>query len=289
MLLTAVYGFKMMKILNYIAVPALTIMCAYGAIHAISEKGIETITTYIPQTTMPLSAAVSTCMGLFAIGTVINSDYSRYAKGRKDTVKASILGVLPAAILMILVGAIMAFAAGDSDITNVFASMGLPVISMLVLILATWTTNTGNAYTVGLAAMKITGMEDKKRPMMTLVCGLIGIILAMTGLANMLQGWIGVISSIVPAVAGVIIADYWIIGKGKPENWHPVKGFNWIGILAWAAGSVVALFFSFFSQALDSILVSLIVYLVLYALFGKTALAGQGSLTLEEAEKTVGK
>ncbi|MEG1683151.1 MAG: cytosine permease [Oscillospiraceae bacterium] len=287
MLVTAVYGFKMMKILNYIAVPALVLMCGYGAIHAVGMVGMDAITSYVPETAMPLGAAVSTCMGLFAIGTVINSDYSRYAKCRADTVKASVLGVLPAAILMILIGAIMAFAAGDYDITNVFASMGLPILSMLVLILATWTTNTGNAYTVGLAAMKITGLPDKKRPLITLGCGIIGILLAMTGLANALESWIGIISSIVPAVAGVMIADYWFVGKGKPENWHPVKGFNWIGILAWAAGSVVALFFSFFSQALDSILVSLVAYLLLYAAFGKTALAGKGAMTVEEAEKSV--
>ncbi|MCK9217773.1 MAG: hypothetical protein M0P77_07650, partial [Firmicutes bacterium] len=67
----------------------------------------------------------------------------------------------------------------------------------------------------------------------------------------------------VPPIAGIMIADYWIIGKGKPENWYPVKGINWIGILSWAAGSIVALFFSFFSPALDGIIVCLISYLIL--------------------------
>ena len=42
MLITAVYGFKLMKWLNYIAVPALILMCLYGMYHAISVTGCIT-------------------------------------------------------------------------------------------------------------------------------------------------------------------------------------------------------------------------------------------------------
>ncbi len=82
-----------------------------------------------------------------------------------------------------------------------------------------------------------------------------------------------------------MIADYWIIGKGKPENWYPVKGINWIGILSWAAGSVVALFFSFFSPALDGIIVCLISYLILNSVLSKTVLAGEGKVNIGDILK----
>lgn len=284
MLFTAVYGFKFMKILNYIAVPALVIICLYGMINAASNVGWATITSHQPETPMAMSAAVSLVIGLFAVGTVINSDYSRYAKGRGSTILATVLGVLPAAVLMFMVGAVMALSAGTYDITQVFASMGLPVLSMLVLILATWTTNTGNAYTAGLAAMKVFSLKDEKRPVITMICGAIGTLIAILGLANVLEGFISVLGSMVPPVAGVMIADYWIIGKGKPENWHPVKGFNWCGIIAWVLGSVVALFLSFFSPALDGIIVCAVAYVILYKLAGHTKLGGQGVLSIEDAE-----
>jgi len=29
-----------------------------------------------------------------------------------------------------------------------------------------------------------------------------------------------------------MFADYFIVGKGKPENWHSVKGWNWAGVIA---------------------------------------------------------
>jgi cytosine permease len=287
MLFTAVYGFKFMKVLNYIAVPALLVMCIYGATRSIAIVGFETLLQYTPEANMPMASAVSTVIGLFAVGTVINSDYSRYSRSRNDTIKATVLGVLPAAVLMIAIGAIMALSAGNYDITAVFASMGLPVISMLVLILATWTTNTGNAYTAGLAAMKVFGFKDELRPVVTLICGALGTIIAIAGLATVLQSFIGVLASLVPPVAGVMIADYWIIGRGNRENWYPVKGFNWNGIIAWVAGSIVALFFSFYSPALDGIIVCCVAYLALNAVFGKTAMAGQGRLNLEEIVETI--
>lgn len=285
MLFTAVTGFKFMKILNYIAVPALIIICAYGTVDAIGNVGWANIVSNVPSQPISLALAISTCIGLFANATIINSDYSRYAKSRKDTLKASLIGVVPAALFMIGMGAIMALAANDADITNVFANMGQPVLGMLVLILATWTTNTGNAYGAGLAAMKLGNFKDKLRPIITLGCGALALILAITNLADLLVNFISLISSITPAIAGVMIADYWVIGKGKPENWHIAKGVNWLGIIAWAMGATVGFFFSFFSPALDSILVSFVAYIALYAAFGKTKMVGQGIIDIDELEK----
>ena len=117
-----------------------------------------------------------------------------------------------------------------------------------------------------------------------MLCGAAGTIMAMAGMADAMQGFINIISALVPPIMGVVIADYWIIGKGKPENWHPVRGFNWCGIIAWACGCVVALFFSFFSPALDAVIVAGILYLILYPLCGKGAMGGQGEITLDEIE-----
>ena len=286
MLVTAVYGFKWMKWLNYIAVPALIAMCLYGMIHAITTTGWSNIVAITPDpaNVMGMAPAVSLVIGLFAVGATTNPDYTRYAKNRTATVMATALGVIPAAVLMFMVGAVMSLSAGTYDITSVFASMGLPVLSMLVLILATWTTNTGNAYTSGMAAMKVFNLKDDRRPLVTMLCGAAGTIMAMVGIADAMQGVINIISAMVPPIMGVVIADYWIIGKGRPENWHPVRGFNWCGVISWAVGCVVALWFSFFSPALDAVIVSGVLYVILYAIGGKAALGGQGEISLEEIE-----
>lgn len=288
MLVTAVYGVKWMSVLNYIAVPLLVILCAYGGVHSVSSAGWDAITNTVTENLMSLPAAVSTVIGLFALGATCNSDYTRYCRNRGDVVKATVLGVLPAAILMIMVGAIMALGTGSYDVTNMFAGLGLPVIAMLILILATWTTNTGNAYMAGLAACKMFSVKDKNRPKVTMLVGALGTLIAIAGLASVLEGFIGIIGATVPPVMGIVIADYWVVCGGKAANWKPQKGINWVGIIAWICGGGLALcetlgVFLIFSPALDGVIVALIVYVILYKVFSKSSLVGQGELTIEEA------
>lgn len=285
MLATSVIGYSFMKILNYVAVPFLILTCVYGAVHGINIMGLSELMAYTPSVPMTMTSAVSICIGGMAVSVVISSDYSRYSKSRTDTLKASFFGVLPAGVIMVTIGGIMGVTTGESDITQMFVNIGIPVVSMLILVLATWTTNTGNAYVAGMACMKIGNFREDLRPYVTLVAGVIGIVMALTGLANSLIAFLNVLSAIMPPVAGVMIADYYVFGKAKPENWYRVKGINWIGILSWAIGSVVGLFFSFFSAGFDSILVATLAYIILNALLGKTSLAGQGRLPLPGEEE----
>ena len=286
--ITAVYGVKWMSVLNYIAVPLLVVLCAYGGVHAINTAGWGNITTAVSENLMSMPAAISTVIGLFALGATCNSDYTRYNRTRGDVVKATLIGVIPAALLMIMVGAVMAIGTGNYDVTAMFAGLGLPIIAMLVLILATWTTNTGNAYMSGLAACKMFSIKDSKRPLVTLICAVLGIVMAIAGLADFLNTYISILGAVVPPIMGVVICDYWVICKGKKENWSPTRGVNWLGIIAWVIGGGFALLetlgiVAVFSPAVDGVVLSFLAYWILTALFKNTKLAGAGSMTIEEA------
>lgn len=288
MFITAVYGVKWMSVLNYIAVPLLIILCGYGCFHSVHTAGWDTISSTVSSNVMSIPVAISTVIGLFALGATCNSDYTRYCKSRGDVVKATVLGVLPAAVFMIMIGAIMALGSGNYDVTSMFAGLGLPVIAMLVLVLATWTTNTGNAYMSGLALCKMFSIKDKNRSKATMAVGIIGIILAIMGLADFLNTYISIIGAVVPPIMGIVIGDYWVICKGNKDIWKPVRGINWIGIIAWICGGGFALLetlgvVSVFSSALDGVIIAFVVYVILYKLLGNTVLAGKGEMTVEEA------
>ena len=288
MSITAVYGVKWMSILNYIAVPLLIILCAYGGVHSINVGGWNEITAAINENQMSLAAAVSMVIGSFALGATCNSDYTRFCKTRADVVKASFVGVLPSGLFMFIMGAIMALGTGNFDVTSIFASLGFPALAMLVLILATWTTNTGNAYMAGLAATKMISAKDSRRPIVTMICGVIGTVFAIAGLANFLSTYISILGAVLPPTMGIIVCDYFICCKGKKELWSPVKGVNWIGIISWIVGGGFALLESLgvitvFSAAVDGVVLSFICYLALYSTLKDTTLAGKGTLTIEEA------
>ena len=163
-----------------------------------------------------------------------------------------------------------------------------PIVAMLVLILATWTTNTGNAYMSGLAACKMFSIKDSKRPLVTMICGVLGVIMAIAGLADFLNTYISILGAVVPPIMGVVICDYWVICKAKTENWSPVRGINWIGIIAWVIGGGFALLetlgvVTVFSSALDGVIIAFVAYWILYSLLKNTKLAGSGDMTIEEA------
>ncbi|MBQ9534689.1 MAG: cytosine permease [Clostridia bacterium] len=288
MFITAVYGVKWMSVLNYIAVPLLVILCAYGGAHSINAAGWNNITEAVESNLMSMPAAISTVIGLFALGATCNSDYTRYCRTRKDVVKATLIGVIPAALLMIMVGAVMAIGSGNYDVTAMFAGLGLPIIAMLVLILATWTTNTGNAYMSGLAFCKMFSIKDSKRPLITMCCGVLGILLAIAGLADFLNTYISILGAVVPPTMGVVICDYFVICKGKKENWRPVEGVNWVGIIAWICGGGIALLetlgvLHIFSPALDGVIISFLAYWLIYSLAKNTSLVGGKAISIEEA------
>ena len=74
--------------------------------------------------------------------------------------------------------------ASQYDITVVFCEIGIPILGMLVLIAATWTTNTTNAYSGGINAVMMLNLADEKRAIATMVSGMIGTICALVGLAD---------------------------------------------------------------------------------------------------------
>jgi cytosine permease len=114
----------------------------------------------------------------FAVGGVIAGDFSRYARNRREAVLSSVWGVWPAGVAMLFMGSVMALLAGTYDITQVMSALGAPVLGLIILILATWTTNTINAYSAGIALTNLFQLPDSKRALATAVAGILGTVLA---------------------------------------------------------------------------------------------------------------
>jgi len=241
MLLTACVGFKGLKWLNYIAVPLLVIVCLYGLIAGIAKNdGGAAIANYAPAASAGLVFGISMVVASFALGGVISADYCRFAKSRADVVKSSIVGVVPAGLFMLLTGALMSIVTGQYDISAILASLGVPLIGLVALVLATWTTNVTNAYSGGLALSNLLGYDESKFKITTGIAGAIGTLLAAFGLLNAFQGFLSLMSGLIPPLAGVVIADYWIIRSGKKENFKVRSGFSAPGVIAFCVGAILA-------------------------------------------------
>ena len=292
MLVTACVGFKGLKWLNYIAVPLLVIVCLYGLIAGIVKNdGGAVIANYAPEMSAGMVFGISMVVASFALGGVISADYCRFAKSRVDVVKSSIVGVIPAGLFMLLTGALMSIVTGQYDISAILASLGVPFIGLIALVLATWTTNVTNAYSGGLALSNLLGFDESKFKITTGIAGGIGTLLAAFGLLNAFQGFLSLMSALIPPLAGVLIANYWIVGKGKKESFSIRSGFSAPGVISFLVGAIFAcitggtfasfpglvealpfLNWPFFVGPVNGIVVSLVLYVILAKLFpAKTA------------------
>ena len=291
MLATACAGFKGLKWLNYIAVPLLVIVCLYGLIAGITKNdGGSAIASYAPETSSGLVFGISMVVASFALGGVISADYCRFAKSRADVVKSSIVGVMPAGLFMLLTGALMSIVTGQYDNSAILVSLGVPILGLIALVLATWTTNVTNAYSGGLALSNLLGFDESKFKITTGISGAIGTLLAAFGLLNAFQGFLSLMSALIPPLAGVIIAAYWITGRGKKENFSFKKGVSGAGLVSFLIGALVAcitggtfasfpalvaavpfLNTPFFVGPVNGIIVSLVLYVVFAGVSPKKA------------------
>lgn len=279
MLVTACVGFKGLKWLNYIAVPALVVVCLYGIIASmVKNDGGAVIAAYNPQDSSGLVFGMSMVVASFALGGLISADYCRFARSRGDVVKSSILGVIPAGLFMLLTGGVMSIVTGQYDISAILASLGVPFFGLIALVLATWTTNVTNAYSGGLALSNLLGFDESKFKLTTAIAGAVGTLLAAFGVLGKFQAFLSLMSAVLPPLAGVIIANYWIVSKGKRELFQIQEGVYAPGLISYLVGAFVAcltggtfaafpglawLNLPFFVGPVNGIIVSLVLYTVI--------------------------
>lgn len=63
---------------------------------------------------MGLVFGINYTIATFALGGVIAGDYCRFAKSRKDVIKSSFLGVIPAGFVIMMIGAILTIVTGGT-------------------------------------------------------------------------------------------------------------------------------------------------------------------------------
>ncbi|WP_162046666.1 cytosine permease [Vibrio taketomensis] len=260
MMIVAVYGFSLMAKFNAFALPPLILLMIYGLYKAMSVDNSIAISDYQPlaENAISMLDGINLVVGVVIVGAVISPDYLRYTRNVKDVAIIAIVGIGFISFIQQLSAGIMAINSPTWDITAVMADLGMGWGAFLVLLLAAWSTNLSNAYSGGLALKNI--FPDVNRSTLTLVAGLIGTALAASGLIFKFQMFLSVLSIAVPAVAGVMWAEYYLI-QGK--KFVQREGFNWFAVGAWVLGFAVSMLsnkYGFGLPPVNAILVSGIAY-----------------------------
>lgn len=262
--LPSIIGYSSMKWTDYLAVPSGLLLIIGGIYLALKNTGWETITSWQPEPTMTITAAISLVIGVNVSQWVIASDYTRYAKPtwRDNWLIPS--GIIVIGFPLFMVGAVMAVGVGDADIVNVMMNLGFPVWGFLILWIATWTSQIVNNYSMGLALANMLNIgSNKGRAILTLIGTVLAIIVALMGVLAYFEDFLYLTALLYPAIGGIMLADFFLIRK---QQWRENEGWNWMATIALVCsvtvGYITQYVYPFGLPAVQSLVVAGLIYVI---------------------------
>jgi len=265
MVSTALFGFKGLDRLSKFAVP-LMLLLLLGLVYK-AVTGFDGPTDLV--FTMSLAKGVSASIGAFIIGVTMFPDICRYAKSPKAAVVASGLSFGIGVPLVMLFAAIPVIMVDEQDFLKVLILLGVGLPGVVLLLLATWTTNVFNLYSVSLSFAAI--IESVKKWKLVIIAGMLGTGVAFLPILDNFLHFLNFLAVMIPPITGIYLADFFIIHK---QNYHnhlltSTPAVRPTAFVAWGLGSGVG-YFSNLSviefttvPALDAIIAGFVSYISL--------------------------
>jgi cytosine permease len=211
---TALYGFKSMAIVSYVAMPLMVALVVIVTWLAFREVGsIEALFGVKPTATMSVTVAITVIVGTFASGGTQAANWARFAKNGKVAFIAGILSFLVGNGIMIFSGMIGGFAFHTGDLIELMITLGLTFWALIILTLNIWTTNNATAYAFGVAGAEMFNKSNKA----PFVIGgvIIATIVAVVGVGVYFIPLLNLFGTFIPPLGGVIIGDFVFTYKKK--------------------------------------------------------------------------
>jgi cytosine permease len=246
MAVVAIFGYRAIIWLNRLAIPGLIVLLiwlTYKIVTVYSDK----LASFEPTGDISFPAAINLFPAGMAAALILGADYGRYVRSHRSTLGAP-LSVIVFFTIIAALGVVSAAVAGNWDPVQIFASLGLGVFGLLMLILAAWTTNVTNIYVASLALANITGWL---RVRTSIIASVVGVALGLAGIYSFqgLVNYLTLITALLIPTTGVLVVDYFVrnrrqiladeLFKKEESAYWFYKGWNIRAVIAWAAGAVV--------------------------------------------------
>jgi cytosine permease len=233
---TAIIGVKALGKVAYLAVPLLLAVISVPTAITLSTRDVHAL-ALAPATAAPFTfgVAVSIIFGGYMVGVTVSPDLTRFLRTPRDVLIGS--GVSLGIVLPLLLGlsALLAIAYGSADLIVLLSTTSVGIPALLVIVLATWTSNDKNLYESALALASL--LPSVERWKLTAAAGVIGTLIAATGIfAHFIQLLIGLGITIGP-IAGVYLSDFMLRRAAYGASRSAVEpAVRWSAIIAWLTG-----------------------------------------------------
>lgn len=274
MMLTALLGYRGLAAISMIAVPLIAILSVWGLAEVVNQLGSWGALWEYQPTGDPLTlfAGITIVAGNAASGAIVFADVTRYGKtGFKGGLGGS-AGYFLGGVFCIIAGAAMAVAAqvptigSTPNIPAAMSQLGMGFFAFLILVFAQWTTNDNNLYTGSLGLRNVIRLP---KAAIVFLLGGAGLIIALIGIQDYFVPFLNALGTYVPPIAGVMIADHWIVKKyilkqpyrfGEGTNYAK---WNIAAIISAVLGGVVGANLPFGIAAVNSVIVAFLLYIII--------------------------
>ena len=238
---TALYGYKAMEKIAYVAVPALLVLVILIPVLGVrAAGGLSALASAVPTTEMTVATAMTAIVGTFSSMGTQACNWARFAKSPRSGFWAGFVAFMIGNTVMLAAGFVGALAYGESDFIVILMNLGLSGVALVVLTLNIWTTAHAGAYAWAVAGAEAANRENKT-PFLLIGLGL-AIVLACTGIYNELIPFLNILGIFIPPIGGVLIGDYLFTFKRRLPRVETVtfKMARISPVLAYVTGTAVA-------------------------------------------------
>ena len=237
MVLTTVFGFKALDRVSLLVVPLLAVFLIFVALRSLQASDLPSVMSYTGNG-MNFGQAVSAIIGGYIVGMTLLPDLCRYARFHRDGVSGAFIGSAIGYPMVLVLSALPSIASTENDYIAILVKLGLGSGGVIMLILATWTTNANNLYSSSLALSTVFTRFPKWQ--IVIAIGVLGTAIAALGLAQNLIAFLLILGYLVPPIAGIYISDYFFIRRGNydAEQLND-QGVRPLAFMAWLAGSLI--------------------------------------------------
>ena len=268
------WGFGSMQWVAYVTVPAFLLLVAWSIGTGLVGHDVGALVSAAPPgPELTLLQGTTLVAGGFIVGAVITPDMTRFNRSAGDVVKQTVVGFTLGEYVIGMSGVLLAHAIRSDDIiTIVTSSVGW--VGTLVIILGTLKINDWNLYSSGLGLVNFVGTVFGKRvnrAVATLVLGIAGSVLAAAGILANFVGFLIVLGVAVPPVAGIMVAEYFVVKQWRPElersraaGTLPESAPTWVPatLVIWLAAALIGGFVAWGLPSINSLVAAFVLYVV---------------------------
>lgn len=236
---TAIIGFRALGKVAYVAVPLLLAVIAVPTWIALRTHEVAPLLA-APAAEAPYSFGliVAIITGGHMVAVTIAPDLTRFLRSPRDAMIGMGVSLGAALPVLLSIAALLAVIYGSANLIDILVAAGVGAPALLVIVLATWTSNDKNLYESALSLSTL--FPRRERWQLTAAAGAVGTLMATCGIFEHFIDLLVFLGITIAPVAGVYLADFYCNrARYAPDTDWGTRPLRWLSFVAWAVGILV--------------------------------------------------